>query len=94
MYSGEEIEKGKSYNIFSKDVDDSVFVKQYKLNPDLAYTPKINSAIVNAQYNMTVNTLRTEGIPESKAKKIANEERSKANQRISRAIKYRKARGE
>ena len=90
MYNGEEIEKGRSYNIFSKDIDDSELIKQYKLDPSLAYTPKINSAIVEAQHQMTFNELRAKGMPDAKAMKIANTERSGAHQRVSRSIKLRK----
>jgi len=91
MFEEELVEKGRSYNIFNEDIDDSVLVKQYKLDPKLAYNPKINSAIVNSQYGMTMNTLMSQGVSELKAKKIASAERSKANQRISRALKTRRS---
>jgi|AOAMet1_04_M0_20_1038515.scaffolds.fasta_scaffold34607_2 hypothetical protein len=92
MFNGEPIEKGKSYNIFSKDIDDSEMVRQYKLNPELAYTPQINSAIVESQHKMTLNELRNQGVPDAEAMKIANSARSDAHQRVSRSIKERKSR--
>jgi len=94
MYEDQAIEKGKSHNIFKDDIDDSAMVKQYKLDPALAYTPKINGAIINAQHRDTYNNYRKQGMSEAKAMKAANSARSDANQRLSRDLKLRKSRGE
>ena len=90
MYDNQPIEKGQSYNIFRDEIDDSVLVKQYGLNPKVAYTPQINAAIVNAQHGMTYQTLIGEGETPKKAKMIADSHRDSANKRVSAAIKNRK----
>jgi len=94
MYNDQPIEKGQSYNIFRTHTDDSDLVRQYELDPAVAYTPQINSAIVNAQHRLTYNQLVKDGVSETKAMKAANSERSKAHQRVSRDLKKFKERGE
>jgi len=94
MRDEDSIEKGKSYNIFRNSTDDSEMVKQYKLDPAVAYTPKINSAIVNAQHRLTYKQLVKDGVSETRAMSIANSERSQAHQRVSRDLKKFKAQGE
>jgi len=90
MFDNEPLEKGQSYNVFRDEVDDSVLVKQYGLNPKLAYTPQINMAVVNAQHKMTYDTLIGQGKKPKQAMIIADNHRRAASQRVSAAIKARK----
>ena len=90
MYDNKPIEKGQSYNVFRDEIDDSVLVKQYGLNPAIAYTPQINTAIVNAQHQMTYKELVNQGKTPKSAMKIANEHRDSASKRVSNALQKRK----
>jgi len=85
------IEKGQSYNIFRKDIDDSALVEQFGLDPKVAYTPAINAAVIKAQHRLTYNEYLKQGVPETKAMSLANASRAEANQRVSRDLKLRKS---
>jgi len=93
MYDEGIVEKGKSHNIFNKHIDDTTLVKQFGLDPKVAYTPKINSAIVNAQHRLNYNEYIKGGETPKNAMKFANAERSAAHQRVSRDLKLRKEQG-
>ena len=81
------IEKGQSHNVFRRDVDDMALVDLYKLDPKVAYTPAINTAIVNAQYADTYKTLLSQGNSEKEAKSTASRHRAEANKRVSASVK-------
>jgi len=87
MLDGQPVEKGRSHNIFRRDVDDMELVKMYSLDPSIAYTPGINNAIVNAQHKNTYDTLIKQGTPEREAKATASKARADANKRVSAALK-------
>lgn len=58
----------KSYNYLAlrgAGVDDMEFVEQYGLNPDVAYTPKINDVMLEVVYQQNIEA----GIDEATAMK-------------------------
>jgi len=90
MYDNQPIAKRQSYNIFRETTDDSVLVKQYGLNPEVAYTPQINTAIINAQHRMTYSELISEGKSPKYAQEVADTHRKEASERVSKDLKARK----
>jgi len=87
MLEEQLIDKGRSHNIFRRDVDDMELAKIYNLDPAVAYTPAINNAIVNAQYAETYKELVAQGVPDKKAKQTASEHRAEANKRVTASLK-------
>ncbi len=58
----------KSYNhlaLRGAKVDDMEFVEQFNLNPDVAYTPRINDEMLNLTYKQNIEA----GIDEKQAMK-------------------------
>ena len=56
----------KSYNYLAlrgAGVDDMEFVEQFNLDPNVAYTPKINDAMLDITYNQNLEA----GVPEDQA---------------------------
>lgn len=58
------------------DIDDMEFVKEYGLDPALAYTPAINDELLRIMYNKNVNGLIQAGVKEGKAKADAGRMRA------------------
>jgi hypothetical protein len=69
----------KNYNRMALQgfkIDDMEFVKEYELDPALAYTPAINDALLNIMYNKNVKGLIESGVKEGKAKADAGRMRA------------------
>ena len=75
----------KSYNrlaLQGVDIDDMEFIKEFQLNPQLAYTPAINDALLDKMYEKNIQSYINEGIPLKEAKSKAGRLRAKAKQDI------------
>jgi hypothetical protein len=71
----------KNYNFAAQmgdDLDDMELVKEYGLDPKVAYTPAINEAMFKAMNQGTIDNLTQAGYTEKQAKEIANETTMKA----------------
>ncbi len=71
----------KNYNFAAQlgdDLDDMELVRDYGLDPKVAYTPAINEAMFKAMNQGTINNLLEAGYSEKQAKEIANKETAKA----------------
>jgi hypothetical protein len=65
----------KSFNYDAQlggDTDDMELVQRYSLNPELAYTPKINEAIRQAVRSENVQDLLRAGYSEGQALSVAD----------------------
>ena len=59
----------RNYNILAlrgADVDDMEYVEMFGLNPDLAYTPQLNTAMLDKVYKENLEF----GMDEARAKKL------------------------
>jgi hypothetical protein len=75
----------KNYNRLALqgiDIDDMEFVEEFKLNPQLAYTPKINDAVLDAVYERNIKGYTKQGISLDKAKSAAGRLRAEAKKEI------------
>jgi len=75
----------KSYNrlaLQGVDIDDMEFVKEFNLNPQLAYTPKINDALLNTMYDKNVRSYINNGSSMNEAKSKAGRLRAQAKKEI------------
>jgi len=82
-----------SYNTMALqglEFDDMEFVDQFNLDPNLAYTPKINFAMLDNVYQKNINNLVEEGIPRDKAKIQAGRLRADAKKKVMELMKLRK----
>jgi len=66
----------KNYNMLSENgMDDMEYVKQYNLDPAIAYTPKINDVMLDIAYSGNVRAeqkaLMDKGMTQAEAFKIA-----------------------
>ena len=64
----------KSYNrlaLQGVDIDDMEFIKEFNLNPQLAYTPEINDALLNTMYDKNIRSYINTGMPMAEAKSKA-----------------------
>jgi hypothetical protein len=80
----------KNYNRLALqgiDIDDMEFVKQFDLDPAVAYTPRINEVMLNRMYSKNVRNLISVGHPEGKAKAEAGRMRAEAQQAIDALLK-------
>jgi len=79
----------KSYNrlaLQGLDFDDMEFVQQFNLDSSLAYTPKINFAMLDNVYTKHVNNLVDEGMTTEKAKMVAGRNRAEAKRDIMKLM--------
>lgn len=79
------MKENKNYNRLALqgiDIDDMEFVKQFNLDPSVAYTPRINEVMLNRMYNKNVKGFISLGHPENKAKAEAGRLRAQAKQQI------------
>ncbi|MDA7651335.1 hypothetical protein N8602_00115 [bacterium] len=77
----------KNYNRMALQgfkIDDMEFVKEYGLDPALAYTPAINDELMRIMYNKNVNGLIEAGVKEGKAKADAGRMRAEIKKDIAR----------
>lgn len=75
----------KSYNRLALqgfDIDDMEFVKEFKLDPQLAYTKEINTAMLERVYNSNVEGFMQNGDNEKVAKTKAGRLRAQAKAEI------------
>lgn len=75
----------KSYNrlaLQGVDIDDMEFVKEFQLNPQLAYTPAINHALLDNVYDKNVRAYTNDGMPIKEAKSKAGRLRAQAKKEI------------
>ena len=68
------------------DLDDMEIVKQYNLDPTLAYTPEINDAAIKAQYDQNVAAAKKEGMDQESAEIYANGYRKQAQAMVDEAM--------
>jgi len=76
----------KSYNrlaLQGVDVDDMEFVKEFELNPQLAYTPAINDALLDKMYQKNIQYYVNDGIPLREAKSKAGRLKAQAKKDIT-----------
>jgi len=82
--------KKKSYNTLALrgiEMDDMEVVKQYNLNPSLAYTMEINDAMLDIIYAENVENLQKyNNYSKEKAQSEAGKRRSEANNQIKRLM--------
>jgi len=75
----------KSYNrlaLQGVDIDDMEFIKEFNLNPQLAYTPEINDALLNTMYDKNIRSYINTGMPIAEAKSKAGRLRAQAKKDI------------
>lgn len=80
----------KSYNALSLqglEFDDMEFVEQYKLDPRLAYTPKINFAMLDNIYHKNIDNFIKDGMTRDKASVKAGRIRAKYKANIMDLVK-------
>jgi len=80
----------KNYNrlaLQGVDIDDMEFVKQFNLDPQVAYTPQINEVMLNRMYNKNIKGFISMGHPEGKAKAEAGRLRAQAKEQIDILLK-------
>ena len=82
--------KNTNFNVLAlqgADTDDMEYIEQFKLNPDLAYTPGINDAMLDSVRQENLEFFRSEGMPEKEALSKANEYHSTAKASIKQLLK-------
>jgi len=80
----------KSYNTLALqglEFDDMEFVEQYKLDPKLAYTPKINFAMLDNVYHRNIDNFIKDGMTREKAGVKAGRIRAKYKANIMDLVK-------
>jgi len=71
----------KNYNRLAMQgvqIDDLEFCKQFNLDPSLAYTPKVNIAMLDLMYEQNVKGFEGEGYSLSQSKSEAGRLRAEA----------------
>lgn len=79
----------KSYNrmaLMGFDVDDMEFVKEFNLNPNVAYTPEINDTMLDLMYQENINGYMLMGDTREAAQSKAGRHRSKGKKEIARLL--------
>ena len=67
-------------------IDDMEFVEQFGLDPNIAYTPQINTEMANLMYRRNVEQMIDDGISEAEAKSIAGRRRKQVNEDIKNLL--------
>jgi hypothetical protein len=84
------IPKKKSFNVMALrgiQMDDMEVVKQYNLNPSLAYTNDINPAVLDIVYGKNVEELQKyKGFSLEKARSEAGKLRAQASKQIKELL--------
>jgi hypothetical protein len=80
----------KSFNrlaLLGMDVDDMDFVKEFNLNPNVAYTNAINDEMLNLMYNENVDGYMLMGDTRDAAQSKAGRHRAKGRNEINKLLK-------
>jgi hypothetical protein len=80
----------KNYNrlaLQGVEIDDMEFVEEFNLNPDLAYTPKLNDVLLETMYRKNIDSFVKDGIEMDKAKSKAGRLRAQAKNDIAQLLK-------
>ena len=77
-------EEKVSHNIVP-GIDDMEYVEMFNLAPSLAYTPKINDAILNKVYDDNLAHFISEGMDESEAKSKAKQQLMSGRKTVANA---------
>ena len=86
--------KKESYNIMRHEgIDDMEYVEELGLNPDLAYTPAINEAIIEHVSAENYAGYIAKGVDHDKANEMANALAKKARATVSHANPILKDKG-
>lgn len=78
-------EDKKSYNVLAlrgQDIDDMEYVETFGLDPSLAYTPRLNDAMLDKVYQDNLEYYREEGLSEAEAVSNAKRLRAEAKRNI------------
>ena len=76
----------RSYNrlaLQGLNFDDMEFVRDFNLDPAVAYTPKINDAMLDNIYAKNINNFMNDGMTEGDAKREAGRLRAEAKKEIN-----------
>ena len=79
----------KNYNrlaLQGVEIDDMEFVEQFNLNPQVAYTPKINDVMLDAMYAKNIDSFVKDGMEMSKARSEAGRLRAQAKSDIEKLL--------
>jgi len=83
----------RNYNYLAlrgSDVDDMEYVDQYGLDPKVAYTPRINDAMLDVVYKKNVDMFTKSGDSEVEARSKADKMRHEARRNIKQLLKDNK----
>jgi len=67
-------------------IDDMEFVEQFGLDPDVAYTPQINTEMSNLMYRKNIEQMVDNGMNESQARSVAGRRRKQVNEDIKKLL--------
>jgi len=79
----------KNYNRLAMqgvDIDDMEFVSQFGLDPDVAYTPKINDSMIEKVHENNMKAFKFDGYPEREAKKKADKLAFETREELSKLL--------
>lgn len=82
-----------SYNVLAlrgQNVDDMDYVEQFGLDPEVAYTPKINEVMLERTYQENLEFYRSQGMSEQDAIGKANDNKAIAKVGINKLLRNRK----
>ena len=82
--------KNKSYNIDSLrgiQIDDMEYVEKFDLDPEVAYTPKINDVMLDKMYNENIKGHMNNGDDLAMAKSKAGVVRARLKSEINQLMK-------
>lgn len=85
--------KQKNYNrlaLQGMEVNDMEFVKEYNLNPNVAYSNKINDAMLDLMYQENIKGYMMQGETEASAKSKAGRHRAEGKKEINNLLKLHK----
>tara|TARA_B110000858_G_scaffold176428_1_gene210629 strand:- start:1103 stop:1375 length:273 start_codon:yes stop_codon:yes gene_type:complete len=87
-------ESKQSYNIMRHEgIDDMDYIDEMGLNPDLAYTPEINEAIIEKVAAENYEAYLEKGVSPEDAKVMADSLASKARATVAKASPILKDKG-
>jgi len=70
------------------EIDDMDFVREFNLDPSIAYTPKINPELIRAMRDRNLSEGRRQGMPEDKVRYIANKNAKTVIAQINHLYKF------
>lgn len=81
----------KNYNVLALrgfQMDDMEYIKQFNLDPNLAYTPKLNDFMLDKVYEENIKGLQDyHGLAEKDAKREAGRMRASAKRQIESLLR-------